>query len=101
MPFGAFQVPATRIRFLYPTRGEGQGGLPYVKTLNFKFGYRLKMGAKRQAQLGLNIFNALNSGRYTEWHRSGANLSYDPNFYMVQDNQQTSRSAQFDAVIRF
>ena len=92
---------ATRTRFLYPTRGEGQGALPYVKTLNFKVGYRLRLGQKRYAQLGLNIFNALNSGRYTEWHRSGANLSYDPNFFMVQDNQQTSRSAQFDAVFRF
>jgi len=51
--------------------------------------------------LGLNIFNALNSGRYTEWHRSGANLSYDPSFFLVQDNQQTSRSAQFDVVFRF
>jgi len=92
---------ATRIRFLYPTRGDGQEGLPYVRTLNFKFGYKLKMGGTRHAQLGLNIFNALNSGRYTEWHRSGANLSYDPNFYLVQDNQQTSRSAQFDVVFRF
>jgi hypothetical protein len=43
----------------------------------------------------------LNSGRYTEYQRSGANLSYDPNFYMVQDNQQTSRSVQFDVVFRF
>ena len=59
------------------------------------------MGGNRHAQLGLNIFNALNAGRYTEWHRSGANLSYDPNFYLVQDNQQTSRSAQFDAIFRF
>jgi hypothetical protein len=33
-----------------------------VRTLNFKFGYRLKMGGTRHAQLGLNIFNALNSG---------------------------------------
>ena len=49
----------------------------------------------------MNIFNALNAGRYTEWHRSGANLSYDPNFYLVQDNQQTSRSSQFDATFRF
>lgn len=92
---------ATRIRFLYPTRGEGQEGLPYVHTVNVKAAYRLKVGGNRQLQVGLNIFNALNAGRYTEWHRSGANLSYDPNFYLVQDNQQTSRSAQFDATFRF
>ena len=80
---------------------KGRQGLPYVRTLNFKFGYKMKMGGHRNAQFGLNIFNALNSGRYTEWHRSGANLSDDPNFYLVQDNQQTSRSAQFDVVFRF
>src|SRR3954452_2343659 len=92
---------ATRIRFLYPTRGEGQEGLPYVHTVNLKLAYRMKLAANRQMQVGFNIFNALNAGRYTEWHRSGANLSYDPNFYLVQDNQQTSRSAQFDATFRF
>ena len=27
---------ATRIRFLYPTRGEGQAGLPYVHSVNLK-----------------------------------------------------------------
>ncbi len=92
---------ATRIRFLYPTRGEGQADLPYVHTINLKLGYRLNMGAHRQMEVGLNIFNALNAGRYTEWHRSGANLAYDPAYYLVQDNQQTSRSAQFDATFRF
>ena len=80
---------------------KGRQGLPYVHTVNLKLAYRLKLGDNRQVQVGLNIFNALNAGRYTEWHRSGANLSYDPNFYLVQDNQQTSRSAQFDAVFRF
>jgi hypothetical protein len=64
-------------------------------------GYRLNLGTNRNLQLGLNIFNLLNEGRYTEWHRSGANLSYDPNFYLVQDNQQTSRSVQIDTVFRF
>jgi hypothetical protein len=92
---------ATRIRFLYPTRGEGQAGLPYVHSVNLKAAYRLKVGGNRQLQIGMNVFNALNAGRYTEWHRSGANLSYDPNFYLVQDNQQTSRSVQFDTTFRF
>src|SRR4051812_5854955 len=92
---------ATRIRFLYPTRSEGQEGLPYVHTINLKLAYRLHMGGSRQMEVGLNVFNLLNAGRYTEWHRSGANLAYDPNYYLVQDNQQTSRSAQFDATFRF
>ena len=69
--------------------------------MNLKLAYRVKMGTTRQLQTGLNIFNVLNAGRYTEWHRSGANLSYDPNFYLRQDNQQTSRSVQFDATFRF
>jgi hypothetical protein len=92
---------ATRIRFLNATRSEGQEPLPYVHTINIKLGYRLALGNTRHVQLGLNVFNLLNSGRYTEWHRSGANLSYNPTFYLQQDNQQTSRAAQFDAVFRF
>jgi hypothetical protein len=92
---------ATRIRFLYPTRGEGQAGLPYVHTVNFKLGYRIRLGGNQHVQLGANIFNALNAGRYTEWHRSGANLSYNPTFYLVQDNQQTSRAYQVDIAYRF
>jgi hypothetical protein len=92
---------ATRIRFLNSTRGEGQELLPYVHIVNIKLGYRLALGGARHVQLGVNVFNLLNSGRFTEWHRSGANLSYNPTFYLQQDNQQTSRAAQFDAVIRF
>jgi hypothetical protein len=92
---------ATRIRFLYPTRGEGQAGLPYVHTVNLKLGYRLQLGGHQYVQLGGNIFNVMNAGRYTEWHRSGANLSYSPNFYLVQDNQQTSRAYQVDITYRF
>jgi hypothetical protein len=93
---------ATRIRFIDPTsRSTGQEALPYVHTVNVKLGYRLALGSTRHMQLGLNIFNLLNAGRYTEWHRSGANLSYDPRFFMQQDNQQTSRAAQFDAIFRF
>jgi hypothetical protein len=90
----------TRIRFLNPTRSEGQLGLPYVHTVNLKLGYRLQLRGTQHVQLGLNVFNIANAGRYTEWHRSGANLSYDP-FYLLQDNQQTSRAFQFDAVYRF
>jgi hypothetical protein len=92
---------ATRIRFLNATRSEGQQALPYVHTVNIKLGYRLALAGSRHVQLGLNVFNLLNSGRFTEWHRSGANLSYNPTFYLQQDNQQTSRAAQFDAVFRF
>jgi len=92
---------ATRTRFLYPTRGEGQVGLPFVHTVNVKAAYRASVGNNRQVLVGFNIFNILNAGRYTEWHRGGANLSYNPTYYLTQDNQQTSRSAQFDVTFRF
>jgi hypothetical protein len=92
---------ATRARFLYPPRGEGQVGLPYVHTINMKVSYRLQLQGTQHVQLGLNVFNLMNAGRYTEWHRSGANLAYDPTYYLRQDNQQTSRAFQFDAVYRF
>jgi hypothetical protein len=92
---------ATRIRFLNATRGEGQFPLPWVHTVNVKLGYRLQLGGTRHLQIGANIYNVLNAGRFTEHHRSGANLSYNPTFFMTQDNQQTSRSAQLDIAYRF
>jgi hypothetical protein len=100
--FNGFANPLrTRIRFLNPTRSEGQAGLPYVHTINVKLGYRLQLRGAQHVQMGLNLFNIMNAGRYTEWHRSGANLSYNPAFYLTQDNQQTSRSAQIDITYRF
>ena len=66
-----------------------------------KVGYRMKLGDNQHVQLGANIFNVMNAGRYTEWHRSGANLPYNPTFYQVQDNQQTSRAYQLDLAYRF
>jgi hypothetical protein len=100
--FNGFANPLrTRIRFLYTTRSEGQELLPWVHTINAKLGYRLQLRGAQHLQIGLNLFNILNSGRYTEWHRSGANLSHNPAFYLVQDNQQTSRSAQLDLAYRF
>ena len=101
MRCGSTSAPRRSARFLYPTRGEGQAGLPYVHTINMKVGYRLQLGGNRYVQLGGNIFNVMNAGRYTEWHRSGANLSYNPTFYLVQDNQQTSRAYQVDITYRF
>jgi hypothetical protein len=100
--FSGFANPLrTRIRFLNATRSEGQELLPWVHTINAKLAYRRYLPGGQHVQLGLNVFNIMNAGRYIEWHRSGANLSYNPSFYLVPDNQQTSRAAQMDVAFRF
>ena len=74
--------------------------LDYQNQLDGRVGKTFRFG-RFQAQGFVDIFNVMNAGRYTEWHRSGANLSYNPTFYLVQDNQQTSRAYQVDITYRF
>jgi hypothetical protein len=92
---------ATRMRFVYPTRGEGQVQAPAVKTLGLKLGKTIKLGGMaREVELGGNIFNVLNAGNYTQYNYSGANERFNPNFLLMR-NQQPARGFQATAVFRF
>ena len=92
---------ATRIRFAYATRGEGQTKAPDVHALNAKIGRRFGLGANRNLELSANIFNVLNGGDYTEYARTGPNRLYNPATYLTYTNPQTPRALQLEAVFRF
>ncbi len=92
---------ATRIRFAYPTRGEGQVGQAAVHTVGLKLAKTFKLGGPRDIEVAANIFNLLNAARFTEWSRSGANRIYSPTTYLVGDNLQPARAYQMTAVYRF
>lgn len=92
---------ATRIRFFYPTRGEGQVKAPDVHTLNAKIGKRLSVGSGRNLEFSANIFNVLNGGDYTEYARTGPNRIYNPASFLTYTNPQTPRALQLEAVFRF
>jgi hypothetical protein len=92
---------ATRIRFFYPSRGEGQVKAPDVHTLNLKLGRRFTAGLGRSIELSADVFNILNGGNYTEYARTGPNRIYNPASYLTYTNPQTPRALQVEAVFRF
>lgn len=92
---------ATRIRFNYPTRGEGQVKAPDVHTLNLKIGRTFGDGMGRNIEVAANIFNVLNGGDYTEYARTGANRIYNQQNFLTYTNPQTPRALQLEAVVRF
>ena len=92
---------ATRIRFYYPTRGEGQVKAPDVHTLNLKAGRVFSLMSARSLELSANVFNVLNGGDYTEYARTGPNRIYNPASYLTYTNPQTPRALQLEAVFRF
>jgi hypothetical protein len=92
---------ATRIRFYYPTRGEGQPRAPDVHIVGVKLGKRIPLGRARNVELSADVFNLLNAGRFTEFSRQGANRIYNPQTFSTYTNPQTPRAATFEVVTRF
>ena len=92
---------ATRIRFAYPTRGEGQVLLAATHTVGLKISKRFRLGGSRDMEVGMNILNLLNAGRGTEYARGGANRQYNTVAYLQPGNLQAARSFQLDWLFRF
>ena len=91
---------ATRMRFAYATRGEGQVMAPAQKTLGLKIGKKVNLTGTNSVELAANIFNLLNAGDYTQYNYNGANEQFNPN-YLGMRNQQPARALQVTAVYRF
>lgn len=92
---------STRMRFVYPTRGDGQVMAPSVKTLGIKVGKKVPLGASRQAEFAANIFNLLNAGDFTQYNYNGANEVFNTANYLQMRNQQPARALQLTLVFRF
>ena len=92
---------ATRIRFNYPTRGEGQPRAPDVHTVGIKVGKRVGIGGGRNVEISTEIFNLLNGGHYTEFSRQGANRIYNAQTFRTYTNPQTPRAMTLQTVVRF
>jgi outer membrane receptor protein involved in Fe transport len=91
---------ATRMRFVFPTRGEGQVQAPAVKTLGLKIGKKIKLMRGSELEVAGNVFNLLNAGNYFQYNYSGANETFNPNFLQLR-NQQAARGFQLTTVVRF
>lgn len=91
----------TRIRFVNPTRGEGQVLLAATHTVGLKLSKRFRLGGDRDLEVATNILNLLNGGRGTEYARGGANRVYNTTAFLQPGNLQAARSFQFDVMFRF
>jgi hypothetical protein len=92
---------STRMRFAFPTRGEGQVQAPPIKTLGLTLNKTVKLGGSREAVLGLAVFNVLNDGNYSQYNYSGANERFNTANYLQLRNQQPARAAQLTVLARF
>ena len=91
---------ATRIRFKFPTRGEGQLHQNNVHIVGLKLAKRFDFGA-RNFEVAANVFNLLNGGNFSEYNRSGANRFYSPSTYGTGTTLQEARGYQVNGVVRF
>ena len=91
---------ATRRRFVYPTRGEGQVRLLDAHSVGLKVAKRFNLGGNRSFDVAGNILNLLNGGRGTEYDSGGPNRVFSANF-LKPATFQAARSFQLDLMFRF
>jgi hypothetical protein len=92
---------STRMRFVFPTRGEGQVQAPAIKTLGLNVNKTINFGGSREVVLGVAIFNVLNDGNYSQYNYNGANERFNTANYLQLRNQQSARAAQLTVLARF
>ena len=92
---------STRLRFVYPTRGDGQVQAPAVKTLGLKIGKTFKLVWTSEIEVAASIFNVLNGGDFTQYNYNGADEVFNTANFLQMRNQQPARAAQLTAVFRF
>src|SRR5688572_1284277 len=90
---------ATRNRYVFSNRGEGQVKAPTINTVGLKVGKVLKW-QRYQVEVAGNIFNLLNGGDYTQYSYNSAYQSWSSNFLLMV-NQQPARAFQLTVVGRF
>ncbi len=92
---------ATRIRFKFSPRGDGQVKHPDVHTVGVRLGKRFVLGGSRQLEVSAEVFNLLNAGHFTDYTRNGANRFYSPTTYLQLSNPQTPQAVQLQTIFRF
>jgi hypothetical protein len=70
---------ATTIRFVGPTRGDGQLKLDALQNLNVRLGYTIKLQGDREIRTAFDIFNLTNQGAFEQWE-NGANQVFSSNY---------------------
>ena len=102
LPNGTTQANplATRNRYVYSDRGEGQVQAPAITTVGLKIGRRFSLGAAREVEIAGNIFNLLNAGDFTQYSYNSAYQTWSSDFLLMR-NRQPARAFQLTIVGRF
>ncbi len=102
LPNGTTQANplATRNRYVYSTRGEGQLQAPAITAVGLKVGKVVKIAPSREVEVAGNIFNVLNAGDFTQFTYNSAYQSWSTNFLQMR-NRQPARAFQLTTVLRF
>ena len=91
---------ATRVRFNYATRDEGQVKLPNPMYLNIRVGKDFEIGRYGRFEAALDIFNLFNWNDFQQYTYNGANQLWNPN-YLVGRSMQAARAFQVVLTYRF
>jgi hypothetical protein len=102
LPNGSTQANplATRNRYVYPTRGEGQIQAPAINTVGLKVGKQFRLPQQHQVEVAGNIFNLLNAGDFTQYTYNSAYQSWSTNFLQMR-NRQPARAFQLTLIYRY
>jgi hypothetical protein len=90
---------ATRNRYVYDTRGEGQIQAPAITTAGVKIGKLFRFD-RYQIEVAGNIFNLFNAGDFTQYSYNSAYQTWSPNFLEMR-NRQSARAFQLTTLFRF
>lgn len=89
---------ATRLRFVGPTRGDGQPRNDDAKYMQLKIGRKFTAG-RHSLEPAVNIFNVFNTGANTQWN-TGANQTYGTS-YLQPFNRHPPRAIQLSMAYKF
>jgi hypothetical protein len=81
------------IRFVGPTRGDGQLEADALQVLNLRFGKNFRFG-NQKLEVAYDIFNALNGDTFQQF-KSGGNQLYSANYGRNADGTMQGQSRQF------
>jgi outer membrane receptor protein involved in Fe transport len=84
---------STTIRFVGPTRGDGQLEADPLSMLNLRVGKDFKLGEDR-LEIAFDVLNALNGDTFQQF-KSGGNQTYNANYGIAADGTMQGQSRQF------
>ena len=85
---------ATRDRFVFATRGEGQIKLPVLHIWNIRVGRAFRL-TQRRVDVSFDVFNVTNNDAFQEFFIGQSNVRYSPFFIIGPDGNLRGNNRQF------